>query len=157
MSRKKGLSQDEKRQRMQQVFFESEDVFTLKEIEKIASKEKGIVLQSVKDVLDGLVSDNLVNTDKVGITNVFWQFPSQSLLVRQNKLAKSQAELAKVKADIEAAKIRQKTSGTGRDDTPERREKLAKLAELRQRKEHLGKDLATFAASDPKVIASMKE
>ena len=50
----------------------------LKELEKIAPKEKGIVAQSVKDVVQSLVDDNLVETDKIGTSVYFWSFPSQA-------------------------------------------------------------------------------
>ena len=40
-SKKKGLSLEEKRQRMMEIFYESKDVFLLKDIEKIAPKSKG--------------------------------------------------------------------------------------------------------------------
>jgi DNA-binding transcriptional MerR regulator len=44
--------------------------FHPQEIEKLASK-KGVTLQSVKEVLQGLVDDDLVSMDKVGIQNVY--------------------------------------------------------------------------------------
>lgn len=75
MSKRKGVSLDEKRTRMLQIFYEKREFFTLKEIEKIASKEKGIVLQSVKDVLQALVDDGLVRSDKIGTSVFFWAFP----------------------------------------------------------------------------------
>ena len=52
--------------------------FTLKEIEKIAPKEKGITFQSVKEILMSLVNDNLVEMDKIGTSQFFWSFPSQA-------------------------------------------------------------------------------
>ena len=44
----KGLSLDEKRKRMLDIFYDSKDVFLLKDLEKIAPKQKGITMQSVK-------------------------------------------------------------------------------------------------------------
>lgn len=94
---KKGVSAEEKRIRMQQIFFERAEVLTLKELEKIAPKEKGIgqternsatkysflihftaVVQSVKDVLQSLVDDGLVETDKIGAGNFYWALPSKA-------------------------------------------------------------------------------
>ncbi len=40
-SKKKGLSVEEKRSRMLDLFYEKKDFFLLKELEKIAPKEKG--------------------------------------------------------------------------------------------------------------------
>jgi hypothetical protein len=38
----------------------------------------GIVLPSVKEVLDSLRADDLVNSDKIGAGNFFWSFPSKT-------------------------------------------------------------------------------
>ena len=53
-SKKRGLSLEEKRQRMLEIFYTKKEFFLLKELEKIAPKEKGITSQSVKDVLQSL-------------------------------------------------------------------------------------------------------
>jgi len=42
MSKKRGLSLEEKRTRLLELFFEKKDFFLLKELEKVAPKEKGI-------------------------------------------------------------------------------------------------------------------
>ena len=72
---KRGLSLEEKRTRMLAIFHDSKDVFTLKDLEKIAPKEKGITLQSVKDVVQSLVDDNMVSSDLIGSSTYFWSFP----------------------------------------------------------------------------------
>ena len=41
MSKKRGLSFEEKRTRIRELFYERKDFFLLKELEKIAPKEKG--------------------------------------------------------------------------------------------------------------------
>lgn len=75
MSKRKGVSRDEKRMRMLQIFYEKKEFFTLKEIESIAPKEKGIVVQAVKDILQALVDDDLVRTEKIGTSTYYWRFP----------------------------------------------------------------------------------
>jgi len=76
MTSKKGLSEAEKRTRMSEIFLSVHilptscalsnvtqgEFFTFKEIEKIATQQKKIVLQSVKDVLQSLVDDRLVRS-----------------------------------------------------------------------------------------------
>lgn len=42
------------------------DFYQLKELERIAPKSKGIVQQAVKEVLQDLVGDSLVQSDKIG-------------------------------------------------------------------------------------------
>ena len=46
------------------------DFYTFKEIEKIATQQKKIVLQSVKDVLQSLVDDRLVRYSASRILDV---------------------------------------------------------------------------------------
>ena len=46
------------------------DTFQLKELEKLGPK-KGVITQSVKDVVQSLVDDDLVSKDKIG-TSVSW-------------------------------------------------------------------------------------
>ncbi len=75
MAKRRGLSLDEKRDRLLNIFHENKVVFNFKELEKLAPK-KGIVLQTVKEVLDALLADNLVETDSIGAGRFFWSFPS---------------------------------------------------------------------------------
>lgn len=51
----------------------------LKDLEKIAPKEKEITMQSVKDVLFALVDDGAVQSDKIGAMTMFWAFPGQAM------------------------------------------------------------------------------
>ncbi|XWS72134.1 hypothetical protein CRYUN_Cryun02cG0014100 [Craigia yunnanensis] len=47
----------------------------LKELEKLGPK-KGVITQSVKDVVQSLVDDDLVSKDKIGTSVYFWSLPS---------------------------------------------------------------------------------
>lgn len=60
-------------------FYEKKDFFQLKELEKMLPKEKGIVAQTVKDVVQSLVDDRLVMAEKIGTSNYFWSFPSTAM------------------------------------------------------------------------------
>ncbi len=107
-SKKRGLSLDEKRHRMLDLFYTKKDFFLLKELEKIAPKEKGIVAQSVKDVVQSLVDDDMVETDKIGTSVYFWSFPSKATMSRKRKLAEveekveqTRAKAARVEKDLD--------------------------------------------------------
>lgn len=65
-SKKRGMSLEDKRATLLDIFHESKDVFLLKDIERLGSK-RGVVLQSVKDVLQSLVDDDLVHQEKIGV------------------------------------------------------------------------------------------
>lgn len=46
----------------------------LQELEKITLKEKGIISQSVKEILQSLVDDGFVDSEKIGTSIYFWSF-----------------------------------------------------------------------------------
>uniref|UniRef100_A0A1I8JQA1 Integrator complex subunit 11 n=1 Tax=Macrostomum lignano TaxID=282301 RepID=A0A1I8JQA1_9PLAT len=111
---KKGLSFEEKRNRMLSFFHEKQDFFQLKEVERLCHKEKGITTMSAKEVLQSLVDDGLVDTDKIGTCVYFWAFPSKlgerlrRLRAAEGRPTREQrrrleAELAEAKAAAAAA------------------------------------------------------
>jgi transposase len=75
MSKRKRTTADEKRTLMLQFFQEKKEFYTLKELETLIPKECGIIHQAVKDVLQSLIDDDLVHTDKIGTAVYFWSFP----------------------------------------------------------------------------------
>jgi Fe2+ or Zn2+ uptake regulation protein len=72
MASKRGLNAEEKRKRMLEFFHEKQEFFQLKEVEKLCSSEKGITLNTVKDILTSLVDDGLVDSEKIGISIYYW-------------------------------------------------------------------------------------
>lgn len=155
MSKKKGLSFEEKRTRLKQLFLETKQVFTLKELTKVASKEKGIVAQTVEEVLKSLLDDGEVMSDKIGTSNYYWCFPSQELVIRRNK-----AEAAKRERDAQEARLREAEAQHSelirtRPETPQRKELLRKLAELQAKRDGLAAELVVFAENDPALIDAM--
>ncbi|EJT99785.1 Mnd1-domain-containing protein, partial [Dacryopinax primogenitus] len=71
----RGLSADDKRSKLLEIFHETKDFYQLKELEKVRICT---VSQSVKEVLQDLVDDDRVQTDKIGSGNFYWSFPSQT-------------------------------------------------------------------------------
>lgn len=88
MAKGKGLSFEEKRKRMLDIFKDDPTFFHLKDIEKLGVK-KGIIFQAIKDVLDSLVADNLVECDKIGSSNFYWSLPSKVYQAKKNTLEKN--------------------------------------------------------------------
>ena len=80
---KKGLSLEEKRERILGIYYEKKDIFNLKEIEKLGAK-RGVVFQAIKEVNQSLVDDNLVQFDRIGAGAFFWAFPSEGYQKRVN-------------------------------------------------------------------------
>ena len=52
--------------------FKSAEVYSLKELEKLGAK-KGVLSQSIPDIVKGLVDEGLVDMDKIGGGNLYIQ------------------------------------------------------------------------------------
>eukprot|EP00700_Malawimonas_jakobiformis_P003708 EC726595.1.p1 GENE.EC726595.1~~EC726595.1.p1 ORF type:complete len:204 (+),score=46.85 EC726595.1:89-700(+) len=154
---KKGVSADEKRQRLQDMFHEKKDFFQLKEVEKIASKEKGIVLQSVQEVLQSLIDDGLVEKDKVGTSVYFWSFPSNALQKRQNRLDQVTTDLQQAKRTREALEEKVAELRGGREESAKRVQLLQALSEKESQRNELMAKLAQYAENDPEAIRALEE
>ena len=100
----------EKRKRLQQIFFDSESPFTLKEMEKIGGKQ-GIVSQSIKEVLQELVDDNLVHLEKIGIANYYWSFREATAIKKKivkqldESLSNKKRKLEDTKNEVETLSV----------------------------------------------------
>jgi len=156
-SKKKGLSLEEKRQRMMEIFYESKDVFLLKDIEKIAPKSKGITSMSVKDVLNSLVDDGLVDTDKIGTSVYFWAFPSKATQVRKRKIETCTENLETLKKRLKAAEEGIIEAQKGRETSDEREKLLADLRSEEQERSQLEARLKEFADNDPAVLEALAQ
>ncbi|XP_068178374.1 meiotic nuclear division protein 1 homolog [Antennarius striatus] len=156
MSKKKGLSLEEKRTRMMEIFFETKDVFQLKDIEKIAPKTKGIAPMTVKDVLQSLVDDNMVDCERVGTSNYYWAFPSKALHARKRKLEELQQQNSQAKQRKESLQNAVEKAKEGRQDTKERTSLLKELKALREERTGLQTELEKYRECDPEVVKEMR-
>ena len=71
----KGLSYNEKRERLLRIFNDRKEVFSYPQIEKEGEKV-GIRRDTIKEVLESLVSDTLVDVDTLGTSKCYWSLPS---------------------------------------------------------------------------------
>lgn len=76
MSKKK-LTADEKKTLLVKFFNDKKEFFSLKELEKVVPKEVGINEKQVKDILQQVLDDGLVDTEKIGTIVVYWSFPNK--------------------------------------------------------------------------------
>lgn len=49
---------------------------------------------TVKEVLQSLVDDNMVDCERVGTSNYYWAFPSKALHARKHKLEELQKQVS---------------------------------------------------------------
>ena len=100
---KKGLSWDDKREKILQIYYSNKEVYNLKEIEKLGAK-KGVVFQTIKDVNQSLVDDNLVQFDKIGAGAFFWGLPSMGYQNRKVALANLDKNIQEANKNFEEIK-----------------------------------------------------
>lgn len=156
MSKKKGVSAEEKKTRMLQLFQEKKEFFQLKELEKIAPKEKGIIAQSVKDVVQSLVDDGLIDTDKIGTSVYYWAYPSKARIIREAKLKEVKDKLANVTERLEASRKLLEEAKAGKEDSQERTAVLERLEELKKKQDELNAEIDKYKDNDPEVLEEMK-
>ncbi|KAH9895153.1 meiotic nuclear division protein 1 [Cubamyces lactineus] len=145
----RGLSAEEKRVKLLEIFHETKDFFQLKELEKMGPKMKGIVSQSVKEVLQSLVDDGLVQMDKIGSSNFFWSFPSQRGAMMQNRLNAVKETQASLRSQLNESKSALETERASRPESEERVQALDRLSALKKECARLEKELAAYGACDP--------
>ena len=154
---KKGVSAEEKRKRILEIFYETKDFFLLKELEKIAPKQKGVIAQSVKDVLQSLVDDNMVDTDKIGTSVYFWAFPSKALATRQTRISTLREKVDAAVAKNKDLDLKIKESTTGKEESDDRTAILEELADLEKKKETLKAKIKKYEGCDPEELERLKK
>lgn len=142
---------------MLEIFFESKDVFQLKDIEKIAPKAKGITPMAVKEVLQSLVDDNMVDCERVGTSNYYWAFPSKALNTRKHRLDELERQISEAKQRKESLQKAVEAAQVGREDTKKRSALLKELAGLREEHTQLQTELDKYRECDPEVVEEMKK
>ncbi|XP_022882527.1 meiotic nuclear division protein 1 homolog isoform X1 [Olea europaea var. sylvestris] len=156
MSKKRGLSLDEKREKMLQIFYDSQDFFLLKELEKLGPK-KGVISQSVKDVVQSLVDDDLVFKDKIGTSVYFWSLPSCAGNQLRNIHRKLDSDLGGSKKRYEELVEQCNTLKKGREESDEREEALDELKAIEAKYNELKDEIGHYAENDPAIFEAMKK
>ncbi|CAG7850899.1 Meiotic nuclear division protein 1 homolog [Serendipita indica DSM 11827] len=144
------MSVDEKRVKVLSIFHE-----TLKEIEKLASKQ-GVVEKTVKDIVQSLVADGLVQSDKIGSSNFFWSFPSAQGATLRNQFRSAQEENSSVLLRIKEAEDSIRSEQVMRVPTVEREAALAEFQSLQDEISKLRSELAQYGACDPEQLAQRR-
>ncbi|MEE6461228.1 hypothetical protein FKM82_001236 [Ascaphus truei] len=142
---------------MMEIFFETKDVFQLKDLEKIAPKEKGITSMSVKEILQSLVDDAMVDSERIGTSNYFWAFPSKALHARKRKLETLETQLTEANQKKKSLQQSVEKAKVGRQDTEERSRLAKEHASLTQQREQFRAELEKYKECDPDVIEEIRQ
>jgi len=140
---------------MMEIFYETKDVYLLKDLEKIAPKMKGITSMSVKDVVTSLVDDGLVDTEKIGTSVYFWAFPSKASQARKRKLELAEEKCEKMACRLKDLEREISKAEKGREESDERLMLLEKLQGEKEKRDKMLVRLKDFAENDPAVLEQM--
>lgn len=155
MSKKRGLSLEEKREKILQIFYDSQDFYLLKELEKLGPK-KGVITQSVKDVVQSLVDDDLVFKDKIGTSVYFWSLPSCTGNQLRNVYRKLESDVQASKKQMGELVELCDSLKMGREDSDEREKALVELKTSEQKYKELKDEMGQYADNDPAAFEAMK-
>mmetsp|Transcript_17881 Transcript_17881/g.53832 ORF Transcript_17881/g.53832 Transcript_17881/m.53832 type:complete len:208 (+) Transcript_17881:116-739(+) len=145
---KRGLSLEEKRAKLLEVFHETKDVFVLKDIEKLGSK-KGIVSQSIPEVLQSLCDDDLVHKERIGASNYFWSFPGEAAAKLESAVARAKEQGEALRAEEQSFRTQLGASLAAQPDAAKLAPKVQELKELEARKAKAKAALEQYAECDP--------
>ncbi|OWF40978.1 Meiotic nuclear division protein 1-like [Mizuhopecten yessoensis] len=132
------------------------DFFTLKELERMCQKEKGITSMSVKDILTSLVDDAMVDTDKIGTSVYFWAFPSKASQNRKRKINDVTNQLEEFESKKKALTESVLRAKVGKEDNDDRSELLAELVVKKDEKSRLMSELDLYRECDPDVLQEVQ-
>lgn len=153
MSKKRGLSLDDKRSTILSLYHDSKEPMNLKEIEAKGSKA-GVVQQTIKDVNQSLVDDDLVHSDKIGAAIFFWSFPAEAFVKKQSERESLLSKIAASKESIIEVNDKIKRAKTSRSDR-DREPKIVKYHELQEEDKKLNKILEENRKNDPVEVKNV--
>ena len=155
MKKKKGLSLEDKRQILLNLFKGSGSFFHYKDIEKHCTQNK-ISFMIVKDLLAGITADNLLETEKIGSSAYYWSLPNRVFEAKKKQLERENANIENSKKEIENLKQKIEENKKIRVENDERKHNLEELAELENQKKEYLKILKDFENKDPEKYEKYK-
>ncbi|EFO20773.2 hypothetical protein LOAG_07718 [Loa loa] len=128
----------------------------MKDLEKIAPKQKGIVPQSVKEITQLLVDEGLVECEKIGTFVCYWAFPSQATIVRKKQLKELDENISNLEKILEEVKADIVEAKKGKEATVERKKLKLEIDELQTKHEALTKKLEKLNEEGPEAVARLE-
>lgn len=150
------MSLEEKRAAMLNIFHEMKEAFTLKELEKLGTKA-GVVTQTIKDVVQSLIDDNMVELEKIGASNYYWSFPSKTLCLKRNRIDAARAGVTAAEKSITDLEFTIASLSAGRSDSDDRLARLNRLAELEAESVKLASQIAVHKENDPEILKVLEK
>ncbi|CRG94812.1 meiotic nuclear division protein 1, putative [Plasmodium gallinaceum] len=154
--KRKGKSNDDKKLILYDLMLQSESFFILKELE-VLSQKKGIRSIFVKDLLQQLVDDNKVKSEKVGLQNIFWVLKTEESSNLENEYQKLKEKKEEYEEIIKTEKdIYDKLFDTLKFSEDELKSKIGEVKELIQLLDKKKIELKNLKKTDIKQIEKMQ-
>ncbi|XP_037805887.1 meiotic nuclear division protein 1 homolog [Lucilia sericata] len=144
MSKRKALTADEKQVKLLELFHETNDVYQLKDLERLAPQEKGIVMQSVKTTLQELVDNGLVQSEKISGSLYYWSFPSENIKRLEKQINDVESKTLKIEQRLQTTQSQLKNAEDALEDLTTVEVITREIAVLKEEKETLEKQLQQF-------------
>jgi len=151
------MSFDEKKATLLSAMQAEASFFTLKELETLG-KSKGVIPQAVKEVVESLVAEDEVQSDKVGSQVLFWALPSHRTAMLQKKRQKFEVEIKQLQAELQ--KCQAEISQLSSQPAPTEAEAAtlrASAVQERKKCEQLRAEIEAHERCGPAKLAEMKK
>ncbi|KAK6090268.1 hypothetical protein P3W45_000816 [Vairimorpha bombi] len=153
----KKMMLEEKRTKMLEVFDKYKTFFKIQELEKIGSKEKGIVENTVKDVVLGLFYDDLICSEKVGTSVYYWSNFNKKMLEDIKSIKKFEDENNEIQNKIKNAIDMLEIEKDSKQITDRRMNKIKELDDLTKMYEDMKNKLDEYSEMSKEEFDKMKE
>ncbi|CAK70376.1 unnamed protein product (macronuclear) [Paramecium tetraurelia] len=152
----KGLSANQKRDRIMKIFTERKEVFSYPQLEKEADKV-GIRRDNLKEILESLLSDNLVETENLGTSKCYWSLPSQALIRLQQKCAEYTEKIDQERQKEIEIEAQFESMKEGRENCQQRTDLENEINQYRQQYQVLLKNFELKQKNDPERLQKLKK
>jgi hypothetical protein len=154
MSKRKGVSAQEKRDRLLTMLRDSKRPWSTKEVEKSA-KSLGFHAMAMPDVLNSLLDDSLVEKEKIGSANYVWSFPSDAYKRAKLKHDTYTSEVEALTAELTENEEKKRELEEGREETTEYVQMYEELKTKKQELGELEKAAVANSANDPEALGKL--
>lgn len=129
MKRNQYLSIDDKKQLLLKIFKNNSTFFTFREIESYATKNR-VSIVKLKDILNELLIDNLIQHEKIGTQDFYWATPSQMYTSKKTLKEKLLKEEENINNEIISIENKINDGYKERKDSEKRKKYFEKLNEI---------------------------
>lgn len=141
---------DQKKGILLDVIRESRSFFKLQELEAIGSK-RGIVVNTIKEMVQHLVDEGLVMSEKVGSFQLYWSFPSTDIQKKLLRCTSLKNECEEMRREIARKQTIVESERNSKEYTEERKDLEKRFGILKKIDEEQRRELAEFSETDPTV------